>query len=289
MQRGENGKVRLVIPTGRLSTAVLELLEDAGVRIRVSGSDYRPSSSDERFEVKLLKAANIPKLIEFGAHDIGFSGRDWMEESSAEVELLEDTRILPVRIAAAAPEGVDPFASPNREIVVASEYENLTRRYMERRGASYKFVRTFGATEVFPPEDADMVVDNVATGRTLSANRLAIVDVLMESTTLMMANRAALADASKRETIDELRLLVRSVLDARVRVLLEMNVTADRLDGLVSLLPAMKSPTVQKLYGNDSFAVRAAVPRSDVAGLIPRLKEAGATDILQASLQRVVP
>ncbi len=271
-----------------MQDVVLTLLEEAGLRIRCQRSDYRPTVSDARFEVKLLKAANIPKLIEYGAHDIGFSGRDWVVESDAGVEILADTGLLPVRIVSAAPLGSEPFATRDRPIVVASEYERLTADYLQSRNVEYRYVRTFGATESFPPEDADVIVDNVATGRTLTANGLAQIDELLVSSTLFLANQQARQDPARRAIIDELQLLVQSVLDARNRVLLDMNVPESALSAVVGLLPAMKSPTVQRLHGSSAYAVRAAVPRCVVDQLIPTLRRAGATDILQTAIERVI-
>lgn len=282
-------KLRLVIPTGRMLDNVVELLADAGLIIRRNGKEYRPAVSDERFEIKLLKAANIPKLVELGAHDIGFSGLDWISETNADVATMLNTGLLPVRIVAAAPVGCDPFIKESaRPVIVASEYEQLTRRYMESRGSDYRYIRTFGATEVFPPEDADLIVDNVATGRTLAANGLAVVDEILTSSTVLLANHRALDDPAKRLIIDELLLLVQSVLDARCRVLLDLNVSKDRLDAVVAMLPAMKSPTVQPLFGGEAYAVRAAVPRADARDLLIKLRSAGATDILQSEIQRVL-
>ena len=283
-------KVKLVLPTGRMQEAVVSLLADAGVGIKVRPSDYRPTAGDGRLEVKMLKAANIAPLVQYAAHDVGFCGRDWVEETGASVVTLLDTGLLPVRIVSAAPVGADPFAPGGRRlVVVASEYERLARGYMESRNVAYRFVRTFGATEVFPPEDADLIVDNVATGQTLANNGLVIVDEIMSSSTLMVANAEALDDPVRGLIIRELALLVQSVLDARTRVLLDMNVGAERLEAVVALLPAMKSPTVQPLVGEGALAVRAAVPRAQVNRLLPALRAAGASDILQTEIQRLLP
>ena len=281
--------VKLVIPAGHMQVEVLRLLEESGLGIRTTGKSYRPPASDPRFEIKLLKAANIPKLIEYGAHDVGFSGLDWAQETEVNVETLLDTGLLPVRIVSAAPVGSDPLrAISGRPIVVASEYERLTAQYMSARGVDWRYVRTYGATEVFPPEDADLIVDNTATGSALMANGLVVLDELLRSTTIFMANREAIEDPKRREVIDQLVLLMRSVLDARQRVLLDMNVAQAHLETVVRLLPAMKSPTIQPLYGNEAYAVRAAIPRDKVDALIPMLREAGATDILQTRIQRVI-
>jgi ATP phosphoribosyltransferase len=283
-------KIRLVVPTGRMYGAVLRLLADAGLGIPETAKSYRPVPADPRFEVKLMKAANIPTLLELGAHDIGFSGRDWLEESEAKVECMLDTGLLPVRVVAAVPAGTDPIAEiRDRPVVVASEYERLTADYMNRRGVDWRYVRTYGATEVFPPEDADLIVDNTATGSALAANRLETADVLLDSTTLFIANRRALDDPWLREIVEDLRLLMSSVLEARRRVLLEMNVEESKLDRVLKLLPAMKSPTIQPLSGNHAFSVKAAVLTEQVPHLIPTLRRAGATDILETRLERVTP
>jgi len=286
----KSAKIRLVIPTGRMYDPVLELLSGAGLIVPRSTKDYRPKAGDPRFEIKLLKAANIPTLLELGAHDIGFSGRDWVEETEARVESVLDTGLLPVRVVAAVPFNRDPFREVReRPMVVASEYERLTRRYMEPKKIDWRFIRTYGTTEVYPPEDADMIVDNMASGSALAANGLEIRDLLLESTTLFLACARSLDRPEVREAVDDLRLLMRSVLEARRRVLLEINVSRERLDEVVAMLPAMKSPTVQPLSVDGAYAVKAAVPVAEVAALIPRLKRAGATDILETSLRRVTP
>ena len=282
-------KIRLVLPTGRMSAAVLSLLEDSGLSVRASHKNYRPKADNPDFEIKLLKPANIPTLVELGAHDIGFSGLDWVQESDAQVECLLDTELLPVRLVSAAPVGSDPFTVVRgRPLRVASEYERLTRTYMEQKGVDWRYVRSWGATEVFPPEDADLIIDNTATGSALVANRLEVVDEIMQSTTQLVANPRSLRNTDIREPIDNLVVLLRSVLDARKRVLLEMNVSQEHLPKVVELLPAMKAPTVQPLFGDAEFAVKAAVPRDDVPRLIPLLRRAGATDILQTKIERLI-
>ena len=282
-------KIKLAIPTGRMSKEVLNLLQEAGLRIPATGKNYRPPAADSRFEVKMLKAANIPKLVEYGAHDAGFSGLDWIEETQADVETILDTNLLPVRIVSAVPVGTNPFTNnEGRPIVVASEYERLTKAYMDSKNVDYRYLRTFGATEVFPPEDADMIVDNTATGSALAANNLEIAEILLPSTTRFLVNRQSLKDKFIRDVLDNIALLMKSILDARNRVLLEMNVEQSNLDSVINILPAMKSPTVQPLHGNSSFAVKAAVPRKDICQLVLQLRSAGATDILQTQLQRVI-
>jgi len=205
------------------------------------------------------------------------------------VELL-DTGLDPVRIVVAAPLGLlEGGKLPRRAgLRVASEYETIAREWMSRNAPDAVFVRSYGATEVFPPEDADVIVDNCATGSTLKANGLAIVDEVMRSSTRLYASRKAMADPAKREAVESTTLLLRSVLEARKRVMVEMNVPADRLAELTEILPVMKSPTVSPLKGGD-FAVRIAAPRASLAGLIPEIKRRGGSDIVVSELSQLVP
>ncbi len=282
-------KLKLALPKGRILPRVETLLADCGLRMRRGERAYRPSVSDPRLAVKIMKAQNIATLIDLGSHDIGVTGHDWVEETSADVAELVDLTFDPVRIVAAAPVGVsmdDLLARPR--LVVVSEYEQLTCRWLDGLGVNYRFVRSYGATEVFPPEDADLIVDNTSTGQTLEDNGLQIVATVLKSTTRVIANKGAMKDPARREVIDELLLLIRAVLDARQRVLLEMNIESGRLDHLIARLPAMKSPTVARLYGSEDYAVKVAVPRADVARLIPELKRLGATDILETEIRKVI-
>lgn len=279
--------LRLALPKGRQQDPVLHLLAEAGFAMTVSERSYRPASPAPDLAVKLLRTQNIAKLVEMGAHDAGFAGHDWIRESSADIVELLDTGIFPVRVVAAAPPDVS--VAPGRRLIVASEYENLTREWARSRSIDLVFVRSYGATEVFPPEDADLIVDISASGETLSQNNLRIVDVLVESSTRFVANRRSLEHPELGPRLRQLAILMESVLAARERVLLEMNVDADKLDGLVQILPAMKSPTVQPLYGGARYAVKVAVRRSEVASLVPRIQRAGATDILEYALEKVIP
>lgn len=292
--------LRLALPKGRITEEVDRLLAAAGLAVRSNGRSYRPRIDRAGFEAKYLKPQNIPRLVEIGAHDCGFTGHDWVVESGADVLEVLDTGLDPVTLVAAVPEpgagGASPTAGPRpggsppgRPLIVASEYEAITRRYLDGRGAPYLFIRTFGATEVFPPEDADMILDLVATGTTLRENHLVVVDEVLKSSTRFVASRAALADPDKAERIEMLRTMMQAALEGRRRVLLEMNVTRDRLAAVVDLLPAMKSPTIQELYGGKGYAVKAAVPRDGLPGVILRLRQAGATDLIAYALEKVIP
>lgn len=282
--------IHLAIPKGRMETGVFNLLAAAGIEVHVGQRGYRPTLSEPGFEVKLLKPQNIVEMLGVGTRDIGFAGADWVAEQRADLVELLDTGLDPVRIVAAAAEGLlDDGRLPDQHLVVASEYERLTRNWIAVRGLDASFVHSYGATEVFPPEDADVIVDNTATGETLSANGLAIVEELMLSSTRLYASPGAVADPEKKTAIDGLVLSLRSVLEARKRIMLELNVSLQDLDAVIEALPSMREPTVAMLHGGAGMAVKAAVPRSDLPRLIPRLKQLGATDIAVSRLEQIVP
>ena len=267
-----NGVVHLALPKGRMEEGVMRLLNDAGIRLTFDRRGYRPTISLDGFETKILKPQNIVEMLHLGSRDLGFAGADWVVEKGVELIELVDTGLDPVRIVAAA--GAD-FLDGDRPrkpgFVVATEYDRITRAWLERRRFDGQVVRSYGATEVFPPEDADCIVDNTATGTTLKANGLFIFDELMRSSTRLFACPRSLDDPAKRTRIEHLVLLVRSVLDARRRVMLEVNVPTERLDAVVAILPCMREPTIAPLHHQAGFAVKAAVPRADLPELIRRI------------------
>ena len=286
----ENDTLRLALPKGRMQDAVLALLADAGIRVTPTARGYRPAVSLSNCEAKVLKHQNIVEMLELGSRDVGFAGADWVQELDAEVVELLDTGLDPVSVVAAAPTGLfDRLDEIGRPLVVASEYETLTKAWIARRDLDAEFVRSFGATEVFPPEDADVIVDNTATGSTLQANDLEIVDTVITSSTRLYASPHAMENEVKRERIEDLRLLLGSVLDARKRVMVEVNAPVDRLEEVVSLLPCMREATVAPLYGNSGYAVKAAVLREELPDIIPAIKAAGASDVVVTSISQIVP
>ncbi|HSK07807.1 MAG TPA: ATP phosphoribosyltransferase [Acidimicrobiia bacterium] len=282
--------IHLAVPKGRMEPGVFNLLSAAGIELHVGPRGYRPVLSEPGFEVKLLKPQNIVEMLAAGTRDIGFAGADWVAEQQADLIELLDTGLDPVRIVAAAAESLlEDGRLPDRHLVVASEYERLTRDWIGDLGLDASFVRSYGATEVFPPEDADVIVDNSATGETLAANGLAVVDELMPSSTRLYASPGAIADPGKKNAIDGLVLSLRSVIEARNRVMLELNVSLPDLDAVIEALPSMREPTVATLHGGAGMAVKSAVPRNDLPRLIPRLKQLGATDIAVSRLDQIVP
>ena len=282
--------IRLALPKGRMQEGVFRLLQDAGIEVRHGNREYRVAINLPGFEVKLLKPQNIVQMLHAGSRDLGFAGADWVAEHALDLHELLDTELNPVRIVAAAPkERLHNGSLAPGHYLIASEYERLTRKWIEEQGLDATFVHSHGATEVFPPEDADCIVDNTATGSTLAANNLAIVDVLMHSSTRLYAHPKVLEDPVRQRAIHHLVLLLRSVLEARVRVMLELNVAAGKLESVIDVLPCMREPTISPLHGDSGYAVKAAVPREALPSLIPELKRRGGTDVVVQNLSQIVP
>lgn len=282
--------IHLAIPKGRIENGVASLLADAGIQLRSGPRGYRPVISVDGFEVKLLKPQNIVEMLAAGSRDIGFAGADWVAEKEADLVELLDTGLDPVKVVAAAPESLLVGGRlPDRHLVVASELGRLATRWIEEQALDATLVHSYGATEVFPPEDADVIVDISATGETLAANGLVVVDELMSSSTRLFASRNAMDSPSKKLAIDGLVLSLESVLEARNRAMVELNVAPEDLETVVEILPCMREPTIATLHGAAGLAVKAAVPRAELPGLIPLLKTRGATDIVVSQLEQIVP
>jgi ATP phosphoribosyltransferase len=268
------------------------LFADAGFPISLADRTYRPAVAADWLDAKIMKPQNVGELLELGSHDAGFTGIDWIKESAADVEEILDLGFDRVRIVAAVPAETDDAELRQKRLVAATEYVNLAGAWLKSRGYNYRILRTYGATEVFPPDDADMIIDNTSSGQTLRDNGLRIVDSLLESSTRFVASRSAMADGEKRRRIEELAMLFKAVLEGRNRVMLEMNFPKEKFEQLASgrePLPAMRSPTVSPLHGENGYAVKIAVVKSEVPELIPRLKKLGASDIVEYDLRKVAP
>jgi ATP phosphoribosyltransferase len=291
MNKPTDDPLKLILPKGRIQDKVLQLLSRCGLTFTVPHRSYRPVCNQPDIEAKILKPQNIPALVALGRHDCGFTGHDWVLEQNVASQVVEilDLGYDPVRIVAAMPD--DLAAQPqwrSRRLVVASEYQRLAQAYIDAQQLDAVLVKTYGATEALPPEDADIIIDNTASGATLRFNRLSIVDELLRSTTRFICHPAAWEHPVKRPQLDALLTLMRSILNADQRVLLEMNVSQGDLEQLIPLLPSMRAPTVSPLYGSEGYAVKIAVARQDVPALIPRLLAAGARDILEYRLEKIV-
>jgi len=281
-------KIKMAIPKGKLQIEIVKLLGQIGLTLQSNDRNYRPLCSDPMFEIKLLKSQNIPKLVELEQHDIGFAGLDWIAEQQADVKVLQSLGFDPVDIVACIPDDWDYADLKKRRIIVATEYKVLSDEFLSQQGFDYKLIRSYGATEVFPPEDADMIIDNTSTGTTIIANHLKIVDTIYQSNTQFFANQACMNDPEKKAIIDDMLVLINGVLNGRKRVLLEMNCKENTIAKIVELLPAMRSPTVSQLYQSNDFAIKAAVMRNEVKYLIPPLIKAGATDILEIPIRKAI-
>jgi len=304
-------ELRIGLPKGRMQAKVIELFNGAGIPVSVDEREYRPRIGNGKtesavakgidYEAKLLKPQNIVEMLSTGSRDIGLAGADWVRELGVDLVELLDTGLDPVTIVAAAPEAVATAfrgsrgdvkamkAICGRTPIIASEYEGLTKAWIAKNLPGAEFVRSYGATEVFPPEDADIIIDNCATGTTLRINKLEIIDTLMTSSTRLYASKEAMRILAKKEAADSLVLLFRSVIEARRRVMLEVNVSAELLDQLVAILPCLRAPTVSPLGKGDAFAVKVAAPRDTLASLIPEIKRRGGTDIVVTQMSQLVP
>ena len=290
--------LRLVLPKGSLERATLELFEAADLTIRRSSDvDYRATIDDPRVtDVRILRPQEIPTYVAEGLYDVGVTGRDWIEETASDVVSLGQLRYSknterPFSIVLAVADDA-PWRSVEDlpdGVRVSTEYPQLATRYLADRGVRAEVRLSYGATEAKVPDVADAVVEGTETGRTLRAAGLRIVDTVLDSYTELIANPQAAADPVKRHAMGQLRTLLDGALEARGRVLLKCNVPVDSLDKVIELLPSMKAPTVSQLFGSDGYAVETVVQKSGVNVLIPALRDAGATDILELPLSKIVP
>jgi ATP phosphoribosyltransferase len=290
--------LKLVLPKGSLEKATLDLFEGADLSVvRSSAVDYKASIDDPRIaEVRILRPQEIPRYVGEGLFDIGITGRDWVEETSANVVSLGELRYskatsLPIRVvvAVAGDSPVRSVADLPQGVRVSTEYPELTRRFFQRHGIEADVRLSYGASEAKIPDIADCIVDITETGRALRAAGLRIIDEILQSYTEVVANPAAHADPAKRHAMGQLMTLLNGTLDARGKVLVKMNVAADSLQAVVALLPALKSPTVNELAGEDGFAVETVVAKRQINTLIPALKDAGATGILELPISKIIP
>jgi ATP phosphoribosyltransferase len=289
--------LRLVLPKGSLERATLELFEAADLAVvRSSEVEYRASVEDPRIDdVRILRPQEIPHYVAEGLFDLGITGRDWIEETSSEVVSLgqlqyskASSRPIRVVLAVAQSSSAQRVEDLPAGVRVSTEYPDLTRRFFEKHGVEADIQTSYGATEAKVPDIVDAIVDLTETGAALRAAGLRIIDTILVSFTELIANPAAYDDAAKRHAMTQIRTLLEGALEARGRVLVKLNVSEADLDGVVEILPAMKSPTVSKLFGESAYAVEAVVPKSEINTLIPALKDQGATDIIELPISKIV-
>lgn len=288
--------LKVVLPKGSLENATLELFEAADLPVaRSSSVDYRAAIDDPRVsEVRILRPQEIASYVQEGLFDIGVTGRDWVEESKSDVVSLgilnySKATSAPVRIVVAVAQdspahSVEDLGSGVR---VTTEYPEITRRFFAARGVEADVRLSYGASEAKIPDIADCVVDLTETGRALRAAGLRILDTIMVSHTELIANKDSHADPMKRHAMGQVLSLLTGALEAREKVLLKLNTPEERLDGVLALLPAAKSPTVSRLASGD-WAVESVVPKKGINMLIPALIEAGASDLLEIPISKII-
>jgi ATP phosphoribosyltransferase len=288
-------KIRLGLPKGSLQASTIELFRKAGFAIRVDERSYKPIIDDAEIECLLIRTQEIPRYVEQGVLDAGFSGEDWIQETEAKVEevcelIYSKTGFGKVRLVIAVHEqsAITAVADLDGKRI-ATELVNVTRKYLKRRGVEADVEYSWGATEVKVPELVDAISELTETGSSLRANNLRVVDVVLESSTKFIANKAALADGWKRQKIDTIALLLKGALFAEGKVGLKMNVPKADLAAVVALLPALKKPTVSQLYDGESVALETILDEAIVRTIIPKLKDAGAEGIVEYPLNKVIP
>ncbi len=289
--------LKLVLPKGSLEASTLELFEEADLGVlRSSSVDYRAEIRDPRIEeVRILRPQEIPSYVAEGTFDLGITGRDWIEETNSDVFSLGELHYSkatarPVNIVVAVPSD-SPWGSvadlPNG-VRVSSEYPELTRKFFTEQNIEADIRLSYGATEAKTPDIVDVVVDITETGRALRAAGLKVIDTILTSFTELIANPVSAADPAKRHAMEQIHRLLQGTLEARGKVLVKMNVSELDLNQVIGLIPSMKAPTVNELFKDSGFAVETVVAKSKINELIPALRDAGATDILEIPLSKIV-
>ena len=286
--------LKLGIPKGSLENATIDLFRRAGFSITTSSRSYFPAIDDPEIECMMIRAQEMARYVEDGVLDAGLTGRDWVEETEAKVETVADLIYAKqsfgkVRWVLAVPDA-SPFQGV-RDLegkIIATELVAATRRYLERHGVQAKVEFSWGATEVKPPVLADAIVEVTETGSSLRANKLRIIDTVLESNTQLIANLRSWADPWKRRKLEDIRMLLAGAISALGKVGLMLNVHRESLAAVLSVLPALKKPTVSHLSDGDWLAVNTILDESTVRSIIPRLKEAGAEGIVEYPLNKIV-
>ena len=289
--------LKLVLPKGSLERSTMDLFEAADLSVRRDSSvSYKADVDDPRIEsVRILRPQEIPTYVADGLFDLGITGRDWVEETGSEVTSLGELKYSkattnPITVVVAVPGDSEYRAVSDLPsgVRVSTEYPELTRRFFADKGVDADIRLSYGATEAKVPDIVDCVVDITETGSALRAAGLRVIDVILVSYTELVANPASFADPEKRHAMEQVLTLLRGVLEARGKVLVKLNVAAEALDAVIGVLPAMKTPTVNELYGSAGYAVETVVPKNEINILIPALKDAGATDIIELPLSKIV-
>jgi len=290
--------LRLVLPKGSLEAQTLRLFEEADLRVRRgSDRDYHGTIDDDRIErVSILRPQEIPLYVQDGLFDLGITGQDWIAETGADLEVLTTLTYAKTgtghgtKVVLAVPN--EHPANSAKEIPpgtrISTEFVELTKKAFADLGIDVRVSWSFGATEAKVPEIVDAIVDVTETGSTLRAHGMKIIETLLTSDPVLVANREAAADHAKRAAMDDIVTLLRGAIEAEGRVLIKLNVTQDHLDAVLTVVPSMKAPTVSPL-AEGGFAIETVVDKRGVNRLIPQLKAAGASDILELPISKIVP
>jgi ATP phosphoribosyltransferase len=287
-------KLRLGLPKGSLQDSTIALFKRAGWNIYADGRSYFPSIDDVEIECMLIRAQEMARYVEHGVLDAGLTGIDWVVESGLDVTSVTTLTYAKqsrrkVRWVLAVPEGSGYKCAEDLEgKIIATELVEVTRSYFSAKGVNVKVEFSWGATEVKPPTLADAIVEVTETGSSLKANHLKIIDTVMESETHLIAGKKALADEWKRQKIDQIAVMLRGAIDAQSQVGLMLNVQRADLDAVLAVLPALNSPTISQLSNSDWVAVNTIVEERVARDVIPKLKTAGATGIVEYPLNKVV-
>jgi ATP phosphoribosyltransferase len=287
-------KLKLGIPKGSLQDATIDLFARAGWKISLGSRSYVPTIDDSEIECLLVRAQEMARYVESGALDAGITGHDWVVETGAQVTELAEfvyakQRLSLVRWVLAVPED-SPMREP-RDLegkVIATEVVHITENYLARHGVKARVEFSWGATEVKVPQLADAIVEVTETGSSLRANRLRVVDTVLESATVFIMNRAAAADSWKREKAENLILMLNGAIAAASKVGLLLNVHRDNLAAVLAVLPALKNPTISNLSDPDWVALNTIIEESVVRQILPKLKAAKAQGIVEYPLNKIV-
>jgi ATP phosphoribosyltransferase len=288
--------LKFVLPKGSLEKATFELFDAADLSInRSSAVDYKATIDDPRIdEVRILRPQEIASYVQEGLFDVGITGRDWIEETNSDVVSLGELKYskatsLPIRVVVAVAQDslAQTVADLKDGVRVTTEYPEMTRRYFAERGVKADIRLSYGASEAKIPDIADCVVDITETGRALRAAGLRIIDTMLTSYTELIANKQSWEDPTKRHAMEQIMTLLTGTLEARDKVLLKLNVAKSSMDNVLALLPSAKSPTIAQLASGD-FAVETVVPKRGINTLIPALIDAGASDLLEIPISKII-
>jgi ATP phosphoribosyltransferase len=286
--------LKLGLPKGSLQDATVQLFEKAGYSVSISSRSYFPAIDDDEIECMLIRAQEMARYVEDGILDAGLTGHDWVQENEAEVLAVADLVYAKqsfgkVRWVLAVPEASGFTSVKDLEgRIIATELVATTRRYLAANGVKAKVEFSWGATEVKPPVLADAIVEVTETGSSLRANKLKIIDTVLESNTQLIANRASWEDGWKRRKLEDMRMLLEGAINALGKVGLMLNVHRDNLSAVLGVLPALKRPTISHLSDEDWLAVNTILDETAVRDIIPRLKQAGGEGIVEYPLNKIV-